>query len=91
MHNGRKIRAALAAFKGNSKKIMYVNWPTPPLQNFRGLSNTKNVMYAVSLTPHARTRKEFKKALACESGVQGGLFDEKKNEGRKSRDTVPLN
>jgi hypothetical protein len=33
---------------------------------------------------------EFKKALARESGAQqGGLFDGK-NEGRKSRDTVPL-
>jgi hypothetical protein len=34
---------------------------------------------------------EFKKALAHESGAQGVLFDEKKTEGRKSRDTVPLN
>jgi hypothetical protein len=33
---------------------------------------------------------EFKKALARESGVQGGLLDEKKIEGRKSRDTVPV-
>jgi hypothetical protein len=33
---------------------------------------------------------EFKKALASESGAQGVLFDEK-TEGRKSRDTVPLN
>jgi hypothetical protein len=33
---------------------------------------------------------EFKKALARESGAQGVLFDEK-TEGRKSRDTVPLN
>jgi hypothetical protein len=32
---------------------------------------------------------EFKKALACESGPQGVLFDEK-TEGRKSLDTVPL-
>jgi hypothetical protein len=33
---------------------------------------------------------EFKKALACESGTQGVLFDEK-TEGRKPQDTVPLN
>jgi hypothetical protein len=33
---------------------------------------------------------EFKKALARESGAQGVLFDEK-TEGRKSRETVPLN
>jgi hypothetical protein len=33
---------------------------------------------------------EFKKALARESGAQGVLFDEKKVEIRKSRDTVPL-
>jgi hypothetical protein len=33
---------------------------------------------------------EFKKALACESGAQGVLFDEKKTESQKSRDTVPL-
>jgi hypothetical protein len=53
-------------------------------------------------TPHARFfhskidhylgefEAEFKKALARESGAQVVLFDEK-NEGRKSRDTVPLN
>jgi hypothetical protein len=34
---------------------------------------------------------EFKKALARESGAQGVLYDGKKTEGRKSRDTVPLN
>jgi hypothetical protein len=34
--------------------------------------------------------EEFKKALARESGAQEVLFDEKKPEGRKSRDTVPL-
>jgi hypothetical protein len=33
---------------------------------------------------------EFKKALARESGAQRVLFDEKKTEGRKSRDTLPL-
>jgi hypothetical protein len=33
---------------------------------------------------------EFKKALACESGSEGGLFNLLKNEGRKSRSTVPL-
>jgi hypothetical protein len=32
---------------------------------------------------------EFKKALACESGAQGILFDEK-TKGRKFYDTVPL-
>jgi hypothetical protein len=60
-------------------------------------------MHAVSLTPHARFfsfenrsylgefEAEFKNALARESGAQGVLFDEKKTEGRKSRDTVPLN
>jgi hypothetical protein len=32
----------------------------------------------------------FEKALVRESGAQGVLFDEK-TEGRKSRDTVPLN
>jgi hypothetical protein len=42
-------------------------------------------MHAVSLTPHARSylgefKAEFKKALACESGAQGVLFD-----GEKSR------
>jgi hypothetical protein len=31
----------------------------------------------------------YKKALIRESGAQVGLFD-KKNRGRKSRDTVPL-
>jgi hypothetical protein len=34
---------------------------------------------------------EFKKALACESGAQGVLFDEKKTEVQKPRNTVPLN
>jgi hypothetical protein len=55
-----------------------------------------------TMTPHARFfhskidhylgefEAEFKKALARESGAQVVLFDEK-NEGRKSRDTVPLN
>jgi hypothetical protein len=49
-----------------------------------------------SFTPHARflrqkidhSSAEFKKAR--ESGAQGVLYDEKKTEGRKSRDTVPL-
>jgi hypothetical protein len=59
----------------------------------------------VSLIPHARFyalenrsyfgefEAEIKKALARESGAQGVpvLFYEKKPEGRKSRDTVPLN
>jgi hypothetical protein len=31
---------------------------------------------------------EFKMALSPESGPQGGLFDEKKTEGQKSRHTV---
>jgi hypothetical protein len=39
---------------------------------------------------HGEFEAEFKKALARESGAQGVLFDEKKTEGRKSRDTVPL-
>jgi hypothetical protein len=68
--------------------------------NFKGLLK-KNFVYAVQLTPHARFLRskidhflgefeaEFKKALARESGAQGVFFDEKKTEGRKSRDTVP--
>jgi hypothetical protein len=59
-------------------------------------------VHAVSLTLHARFLRskidhisakfedELKKAVARESGAQEVLFDEKKTEGRKSHDTVPL-
>jgi hypothetical protein len=39
-----------------------------------------------NMTPHARV----KKALARESGAQGGIIWWKKTESRKSHDTVPV-
>jgi hypothetical protein len=64
---------------------MFPNCPTPPLKkyiNLMGLPN-ENRLYL------GKSKAEFKKALARDSGAQGVLFDEK-TEGRKSLDTVPL-
>jgi hypothetical protein len=84
---------------------MFPNCHTPPLQkyiNLKGLPNKQIFVHALSLTPHARflrskidhisanSKQNSKKAFARESGALGVLFDEK-TEGRKSRDTVPLN
>jgi hypothetical protein len=58
---------------------------TPHVQKiFRTTSKSETLSYL------GEFEAEFKKALAPESGAMGVLFDEKKTEGRKSRDTVPL-
>jgi hypothetical protein len=92
MHDRRTIRTTLAAFKGN---IYQKHCPTPPFKkyiNLKGLPNKKCKIFAFENRSYlGEFEAEFKKALAHESGAQGVLFDEeKKTEGRKSRDTVPL-
>jgi hypothetical protein len=86
---------------------MFPNCPTPPLKkyikfkggyltkNFRacGVIDTPSTIFSFENQPYlAEFKAEFKKALARES-VQGprGYCLMKKTEGRKSRDTVPLN
>jgi hypothetical protein len=61
---------------------MFPNCPTP---------NKQTKIFALENRSYlGEFEAEFKKASARESGAQGLLFDEK-SDGRKSRDTVPLN
>jgi hypothetical protein len=75
MHNRRTIWAALTALKGMSIKNVYA----------RELSYTPPLQKYINL--RGLPNKIF---CAHEPGAQGGLFDEKNTEGRKSRDNVPL-
>jgi hypothetical protein len=81
----------------------FLSYPTTKeIYKFKGLPNKKNVracgVIDTACTVFAfenrsylgKFEAEFKKAVAPESWAQGVLFDEKKTEGRKSRDTVPL-
>jgi hypothetical protein len=52
---------------------MFSNCPTPPLQKYIQVGR-KNLSYL------GEFESEFKKALACEWGAQGILFDEKKTD-----------
>jgi hypothetical protein len=62
------------------------------IKNACGVNDTACTIFAFENRSYlGEFEAEFKKALARESGSQGVLFDEKKTEGRKSRDTVPLN
>jgi hypothetical protein len=83
---------------------MFPNCPTPPLiiiykfkgatkKNFRacGVIDTACTIFAFKNRSYlGEFEDELKKAVARESGAQEVLFDEKKTEGRKSHDTVPL-
>jgi hypothetical protein len=82
---------------------MFANCPTPPLKKYVNLNGLPNKNFrACGVIVTACTiiafenrsylgdfEAEFKKALARESEAQEVLFDEKKTEGRKSRETVP--
>jgi hypothetical protein len=63
-----------------------VNCPTLPLQNYinlRGLANKNNFGdYKVEF--FREYEAEFKKALARETGAQGGVFDEKNRRSKIS-------
>jgi hypothetical protein len=62
------------------------------IKNACGVIDTACTIFAFENQPYlGEFEAEFKKALARESGAQGVLFYEKKTEGRKSRDAVPLN
>jgi hypothetical protein len=81
---------------------MFMNSPTPPLQKkFTRAPNktflcmrcqcTKVTKFGdEKLAYFCAFKAEFKKALAIESGAQGGLVDIR-TEGQKSCDTVPFN
>jgi hypothetical protein len=81
---------------------MFPNCPTPPLKKnykFKGATLNNIFVHAVSLTPNARFLRwkidhisvnSKQNSKSHESGAQEVLFDEKP-EGRKFRDTVPLN
>jgi hypothetical protein len=82
---------------------MFPTCPTPPLKkyiNLKGLPNTNfscmrchwHRMHDFCVRKSILYRRILSRIqnLARESGAQGVLFDEK-TEGRKSRDTVPLN
>jgi hypothetical protein len=93
MHNRRTIRSTLAAFKGNIyQKHIHKNF-----YNFKGatkqqkcfVNDTTCTIFAFENRSYlGEFEAELKKALAL--GAQGILFDEKKTEGRKPHDTVPL-
>jgi hypothetical protein len=65
------------------------------LHRFSGVNDTAEIVSAVSMTPLniidflGEYEAICETGLGRESGPNGGLFD-KKTEGRKSRDTVPL-
>jgi hypothetical protein len=59
-----------------------------PFKGCQGRSNRSSIVHAVSMIPH--TVHPVSMTPHAPSGAQDGCFDEKKTEGRKSRDTVPL-
>jgi hypothetical protein len=85
----RTIRTALAAFKGNIYQKAELSYPTPKKYiNLKGLPSKKfSCMRRRWYRMHdfccrksiifRQIRREFKKALARESGSQGVLLDEK--------------
>jgi hypothetical protein len=84
IHNGRTICAALAAFKGNIYKkhiYTYVNCPISGKQKYiylKGLPNKKFSYVVANSDQNSKGQGPREDCLM------------KKNEGRKSRDTVPL-
>jgi hypothetical protein len=85
IHNRRTIRAALAAFKGNiyqkhirSRIVLphhYKNILNKRVSLTKQIFSVENRLFLLYL---GEFEAEFKKALARESGTQGGLFDGKK-------------
>jgi hypothetical protein len=89
MHNQRTIRTALAAFKGNIYQNIYVpELSYPPLTKYINLKGLRNKIFSCMRCHLHRMHDfcvqnrsylgefeaEFKKALARESGAQGGII-----------------